>query len=594
MFHSIRWRITLPYAALIIITMFVLGFYLSNFVEQTYVDNLEAGLLTQAKMVGDVVAPLLPLGGRTDDLDLAAKHWAVIVGGRVTIIGLDGVVWGESHEDRTIMENHINRPEIAAALANGQGSSIRFSQTVGYQMMYTAILVKENDQSLGVVRVALPLQEIESNINHLRGIFLTFTLIITALAILLAALIAGRTARPVLQLTEAVRYLASGELTDQPLTSTLDEVGQLTQAFNSMSVQLRNQINALETERGKLAAVLQEMTDGVLIVNNEGYIQLINPAAERMFGAIQKDTVGNTLVETLRHHQPYEMWQRCRSTGEDQNASFEVGSKRIYLQGTATLLVQSLPGSTLLLFQDMTRQRQIEMMRRDFISNVSHELRTPLAALKALTETLQTGALDDPPAAHRFLEQMETEVDALSLMVTELLELSRIESGRVPLDRKPTRPVDIIYPAYDRLNLQAERSKLIVTVECPEDLPSVLADAARVQQVVVNLLHNAIKFTPQGEKILLQAQVQNDSVLFSVHDSGIGIAATDLPRIFERFYKVDRARATSGTGLGLAIARHLVEAHGGKIWVESAPGKGSTFYFTIPLAGSHPSPILPG
>jgi two-component system, OmpR family, phosphate regulon sensor histidine kinase PhoR len=584
MFHSIRWRIAVPYAILIVAAMSVLGLYLSGFIQRTYLNDLETGLTTQARMVGDAVASILPQGGSTNDLDLAAKHWAQILGGRVTIIGLDGTVWGESDEDRTKMENHLTRPEVSAALTNGQGSSTRLSATVGYQMMYTAVLVKDGDQPVGVVRVALPLQQIESNLNHLREVFFSFTLVVALLAILLAVFIANRIAQPVLQLTEAVRHLASGEETDQPLASSVDEVGQLTQAFNNMALQLRTQINALETERGKLAAVLQEMTDGVLIVDREGIIQLINPAAERMFGTIQKDAIGNTLVETLRHHQPFELWQRSRDTGNVQSASFEVGSKKLSLQGTAAPLEQSLPGSTLLLFQDMTRQRQIETMRRDFISNVSHELRTPLAALKALTETLQTGALEDPPAAHRFLEQMETEVDALSLMVTELLELSRIESGRVPLERKPTRPLDIVNPAYERLRLQAERANLTMVIECPEDLPLVLADATRVQQVVTNLLHNAIKFTPPEGKVIVSAQHFDNSIQFSVKDTGVGISPEDLPRIFERFYKVDRARAKSGTGLGLAIARHLVEAHGGKIWAESELSKGSTFYFTIPLA----------
>ena len=190
--------------------------------------------------------------------------------------------------------------------------------------------------------------------------------------------------------------------------------------------------------------------------------------------------------------------------------------------------------------------------------------------------------MEDPTAAHRFLEQMETEVDSLSLMVSELLELSRIESGRVPLSLIPTRPIDIVTPAFERLSLQAERTGLTLTIECPEDLPPVLADATRVQQVVVNLLHNAIKFTPSGGLVLVRADQEEQAVLFSVTDTGIGIATADLARIFERFYKVDRSRATSGTGLGLAIARHLVEAHGGRIWAESEVGKGSTFYFTIP------------
>jgi two-component system, OmpR family, phosphate regulon sensor histidine kinase PhoR len=583
MFQSIRWRITIPYVILILLTMLVLGFYLSKLLEQTYLENTESKLTTEARLVGDVIAPVIK-SEAAPNLDEAARHWAEILEARVTIIAPDGTVLGESHEDRSQMDNHLNRPEVASALKNGQGSSTRFSHTVGYQMMYTAVLIQENGIPLGVARVALPLQQVEAYLAHLRNVLLTATMIASLLAVILAALIAGQISKPVRELTQEIQNMTSGGGAVSSKPGSKNEVAQLTKAFNIMSVELRTQIEALETERGKLAAVLQEMTDGVLIVDSEEHIQLINPAALRMFGVEQKHAIGNTLVEALRHHQPYELWQRSRATGGVQSASFEVGSTKIYLQGAAASLEKSLPGSTLMLFQDVTRQRQIETMRRDFISNVSHELRTPLAALKALTETLQTGALEDPPAAHRFLEQMETEVDALSLMVTELLELSRIESGRVPLERKPTHPSEILNPAYARLNLQAERSKLSVTVDCPADLPPVMADAIRVQQVVVNLLHNAIKFTPQGGQIVLQAQAHNGSILFSVRDCGIGISAEDLPRIFERFYKADRARATSGTGLGLAIARHLVEAHGGKIWAESTPGEGSTFFFTIPLA----------
>src|SRR4030042_117934 len=225
------------------------------------------------------------------------------------------------------------------------------------------------------------------------------------------------------------------------------------------------------------------------------------------------------------------MWQRCRDTGKTQSVEFEV-SNRLSLQGIATSLSPAISGSSLLVFQDVTRQRQIETMRRDFISNVSHELRTPLAALKALTETLQAGALEDPPAAHRFLEQMETEVDSLSLMVNELLELSRIESGRVPLNLAPTLPVDIVTPAYERLSLQAERAGLALNVECPADLPPVLADVIRMQQVVVNLLHNAIKFTPSGGQVSVRAAQQDKTILFAVADTGIGIAAEALRSIF--------------------------------------------------------------
>ena len=449
--------------------------------------------------------------------------------------------------------------------------------------MYTAVTVLKDNKPLAFVRLALPLQQVSANIANLQRILIGVTLVVTLLAVLLATLIAGRISRPLHLLTQSAWQMTSINPADQPILHDKDEINQLTRVFNNMSVRLADKIKDLETERATLEAVLQKMTDGVLIVDAHGDVQLVNPAAGKMFSITQAKAIKKPLIEVVHHHQPVEMWQRCRDSGETQAVDFEVGN-RLSLHGIATSLSPAISGSTLLLFQDMTRQRQIETMRRDFISNVSHELRTPLAALKALTETLQGGALEDPPAAHRFLEQMETEVDSLSLMVSELLELSRIESGRVPLNLIPTRPIDIVTPAFERLSLQAERAGLILTIECPDDLPPVLADVTRVQQVVVNLLHNAIKFTPLGGQVTVRADQQDHVVQFTVTDTGIGIAAEDLPRIFERFYKVDRSRATSGTGLGLAIARHLVEAHGGRIWVESEVGKGSTFYFTIPLA----------
>jgi len=293
----------------------------------------------------------------------------------------------------------------------------------------------------------------------------------------------------------------------------------------------------------------------------------------------------------VRLHQAVELVQAAQESGQIQSAILELPARQLTLQALAiprrSAADTGASAGVLLLFQNLTRLRRLETVRRDFISNISHELRTPLASLKALTETLQEGALEDPPAARRFLSQIETEVDALSQMVSELLELARIESGRVPLQLAEVDPAALIERAVERLGLQAERSGLQVQVSA-EGLPKILADPARLEQVLVNLLHNAIKFTPSGGQITLKAErdAQNPTgfVLFSVQDTGAGIPESDLTRIFERFYKSDRSRASGGTGLGLAIARHLVEGHGGKIWVESAETRGSTFYFTVPIA----------
>lgn len=582
MFHSIRWRITLPFVLLILAAMLGLGLYVARFARQTYLTDLESKLGTEAYIVGQDVAPLLQATPAGPELDAAAKRWAGLIGARVTIIAPDGTVLGESDENRALMENHLDRPEVAGALSSGKASSMRFSQTVGYEMMYTAVAVTRENQVVGVVRVALPLNQVQANLGDVQRIIMGVTALATALAVLLAAWTASRITRPIRELTSSIRQMAPSESTARPQSTRLDEVDQLTQAFRHLSVQLSDQIAALESERGKLSAVMQKMTDGVLIVDKQGHIQLANPAVARMFAARQDNLVGRPLMEAVWHHQVVTLWRDCLATASEKSVAFETSQKR-HLQAIAIPLTPALPGSTLLLFQDNTRQQQIESMRRDFISNVSHELRTPLASLKALTETLLDGALEDPPAAQQFISSIETEVDSLSLMVNELLELSRIESGRVPLDRKPTRPEEVVLPAAERLRLQAERAGLALTVDCPADLPRMLADANRIQGVIVNLLHNAIKFTPSGGQVLVQASRQEQAIRFLVQDTGIGIPAEEQPRIFERFYKIDRARSASGTGLGLAIARHLVEAHGGRIWVESTEGQGSSFFFTIPL-----------
>jgi two-component system phosphate regulon sensor histidine kinase PhoR len=348
--------------------------------------------------------------------------------------------------------------------------------------------------------------------------------------------------------------------------------------------------SALQAERDKFDAVLREMSDSVVIVDDTGRIQALNPAAEQVFSITLGEVRGISLAKAIRYFQVAEMWRACRESGKLHSSLIEISAEKLYLQAAAAPLPGEPLGGVLLLFQNLTRQRFLETVRRDFVSNISHELRTPLASLKALTETLQAGALEDPPAARRFLELIETEVDALSHIVGELLELSRIESGRVPLHLRPTPPLEIIHPAVDRLRLQAERARLQIVIECPRDLPPLQADLPRLQQVMVNLIHNAIKFTPPPGTITITASKMEASesraagILFRVRDTGVGISVDDLPRIFERFYKADRARSSGGTGLGLAIARHTVEAHRGQIWAESLESAGSVFSFIIPLA----------
>jgi two-component system phosphate regulon sensor histidine kinase PhoR len=392
-----------------------------------------------------------------------------------------------------------------------------------------------------------------------------------------------------------ISRVANGDLSPLDLPTDIENLESISSAVHALVLTFNLQLSNLESERARLAAILDQLTDGVLIADAEGRIQLANPAAEKLFGP-GNPLEGQTVTVALRHYQLVETWRKCQQSGQIQTESVELPASRQFIQLVA--IPDRSTGGSLLMLQDLTRLRRLETVRRDFISNVSHELRTPLASLKALAETLQEGALEDPPAARRFLGRIQTEVDALTQMATELLELSRIESGQVPLDLQPTAPGRLLRAAADRMKAQSDRAGVSLKVEVPENLPPIRADGSRLEQVLVNLIHNAIKFTPPGGEVTLTATIIAQSgrgaggsptqrgdgfVQFAARDTGSGIPADDLPRIFERFYRVDRSRTGGGTGLGLSISKHLVEAHGGRIWAESREGRGSTFFFTVPV-----------
>ena len=378
------------------------------------------------------------------------------------------------------------------------------------------------------------------------------------------------------QLVEYSRSIRKNEIQNIPLKTK--ELDDLSSAVGSLISTFDSKHSILDSERARLATVLDQLTDGVLIADSHGLIQFANPAAGKLFQT--SNPLRRSITEVVRNHQLVEAWRRCQQTRQMQTESVEVPARHQFLQ--LVVIPDTHSSGSLLLVQDLTRLRRLETVRRDFVSNLSHELRTPLASLKALAETLMEGALDDPPAARHFIDQIQVEVDALTQMANELLELSKIESGRFTLDLAPVAACELLDSASRRMQLQAERAGLTLNVECMDDLPNVRIDSQRLEQVLVNLIHNAVKFTRPGGGVTLLAEAVDDSVRFAVRDSGLGIPEEEVPRIFERFYRVDKSRTGSGTGLGLSIAKHIVEAHGGKIWVESVDGRGSTFYFTIP------------
>jgi two-component system phosphate regulon sensor histidine kinase PhoR len=386
-------------------------------------------------------------------------------------------------------------------------------------------------------------------------------------------------------LTEAAEELGEGkyqEIDLTPMRNSLREMRELREALQKTAYQIEDQISALSKERAMLSAVLGQMTDGVLIADKSGSVQLLNKEAEKLFMVNEKEALGRSVVEVIRHHRLVELWEETRN-GPAKTITMEMGSMHKYLQVVGIPLGEELPGRSMLLFQDLTQTHRLETIRRDFVSNISHELRTPMAGLKAISETLLDGALEDPVVARNFVLRMDSEVDNLTQMVNELLELSRIEAGRSNFDFQHIEPCQLIQKPADRMILQAERVGVTLSYDCPADLPLVFADPERISQVFINLIHNAIKFTHNGGRIYVTAFQDGQTVVFKVSDNGVGIAQKDITRIFERFYKADRARSGGGTGLGLSICKHIVEAHGGNIWAESVENSGSEFFFSIPV-----------
>ncbi len=581
--RSLRWRIIVSYIALVVISMIGLSMVLFFYIRDTDINSLRSNLQSNTHLLAQQAAPLIVSGTPNPSLDTLVEKYGAGLNARVTIIRPDGTVLADSQFNAASMENHSNRPEVRSAMSGVDASSIRFSATAKTDLLYVSSPIYNTGQTLvGVARLSVSLAQVRANLAIVQRTMLSISLLASVIGILLAFLLSRFTLRPLQDFTGSIVKLGNPELEGANPPAHLDEIEQLSYAFDHLMSQLNAQILELKNEREKLSAVLANMNDGVLIVNAGCVVELINPAAMQIFKVTDNSALGRSLTEVARNHQLVEMWKRSMTTGRQQTITFEASPDRTFIQSIATPLTYSMPGSTLIVFQDLTRVRRLEMVRRDFVSNVSHELRTPLASLKALTETLQEGALEDPPAARRFLLRMEHEIDNLTQMVHELLELSRIESGRVPLEKSPIQPYELVSQAAERMQLQAERAGLQLNLEVNDQLPDVIANSGRMQQVLVNLMHNAIKFTQPGGKITVGAYEQPKRVVFFVRDTGVGIDPDALPRIFERFYKADRARSGGGTGLGLSISRHLVEAHNGRIWAESKLSKGSTFFFSLP------------
>ncbi len=409
---------------------------------------------------------------------------------------------------------------------------------------------------------------------------LTVMVMLTAVAAGLGMIATGRFNRT---LEETLGRVAAGQLGLRLPVKTVDETGRTAQAFNEMSVNLDYMVARLSEDRRRLQTILSTMTDGVIMTDKNGTVILANPAAERFFGFKRDECPGCQLIALVHEHEIDDLLKKCIEEKKQQSMQFESRRKKQFFRIVAHPLMTDQLTGVLLIFQDLTEVHNLQAVRRDFIANVSHELKTPLASIKAITETLEDGALDDRAIAREFLGKIDGEVNAMIEMVNHLIELSRIEMGRAELKIEPVNLNGLIREAITRLIPLAERSRVSIASEPALGLPEVPGDRQMIAEVVTNILQNALKFTPSGGKIKVYTRQEGDNAVVSIADTGIGIGPDDLPHIFERFYKADKSRNTGGTGLGLSIARHIVQVHGGRIWVDSRLGEGTTFTFTLPL-----------
>jgi two-component system phosphate regulon sensor histidine kinase PhoR len=581
------WQIFPSFLLITLLSLLAVSWYASSsmrhfFLDQTAVDlNVRAILLEK-----QVIAHLLPPG--PPSVDAVCKARGKLSATRYTVIMPSGEVIGDSRETPHLMDNHANRPEIARALTGETGSSIRYSNTLMQSMMYVARPIKKNGNILAVIRASIPTTFINRELKLIRLKIALGGLLIAILAAGISLLISRRITRPIVAMKKSAGHFADGDFSHRLAAPDSEEMAGLAEALNQMASQLDNRIKTIINQRNELETVLSSMREGVVAVDNKERIISMNQAAAVLFECDPVKSQDKNIQEVVRNL-PLQQFIRKAISGrepeEDDIVLYQNGERILNLKSSPLLDANKEQIGTLVVYNDVTQLRRLENMRRDFVANVSHEIKTPLTAIKGFVETLYRGKVEKPEETERFLGIIQKHVDRLSSIIEDLLSLSRIEQedeGRtIQLERGYIE--DVFKSAIQICRPKAEEKEITINLICEEQLRSNF-DPTLLEQAVVNLLDNAIKYSEPNSAIHLTANLNDSEVKIIVEDQGIGIAKKHLPRLFERFYRVDKARSRKlgGTGLGLAIVKHIAQAHGGQVTVKSTPGKGSTFTIHLP------------
>ena len=562
---SLARRLLVRYTIAVVAVLAGLAFALDRTLASAFLDDLTSSLADQA----DAVRLALP--------DDAALQPAVVELGqrldvRITVIAGDGEVLADSARDHTTMENHASRPEVHAALDGRTGVASRTSETTGEPYRYVARALADGL----VVRVALPLDVVAERLGRVRRLVAVASALALAAGVAAVWFLARGLTRPLRSMTSSVERMSRGELATRVPAAGTSELTLLAETLNRMSAELEARIEQLARDRHERDAILSAMEEGVVLVDRGGDVAYVNPAAARILGRTPA-TIRDLAPSGLRT-----VADEARTEETPREVEIEVGVP------IRTLHVSAVPletlGDVLLVIRDVTIARRLAAIRRDFVADASHELKTPVASISAAAETMERAAVDDPAAASRFARRLRLDATRLSRIVSDLLDLSRLESEQRPAP-EPVRLDRVVGEELDRLRPQAIESGVVLDWQAAP--VTVMGTAKDLQLLARNLLENAVRYTPSGGRVSVEVARDDGHATLRVEDTGIGIPSRDLPRIFERFYRVDRARSreTGGTGLGLSIARHVVDRYGGQIEAESELGQGSTFRVVLP-AGS--------
>jgi two-component system, OmpR family, phosphate regulon sensor histidine kinase PhoR len=594
------WRLFFSMGLLVLASTGILGMVVVGRVESFELRQVEASLRLKALQVGEDVQDLRP--DQVPDLQARVVGLFRQIERRITLLDAEGRVLADSTEGAALAKNERDLSEIMRARNTGSGTATRFSADTGQRMMYAAQRIEGPAPVVAYVRLAQPLGSIEDHMAQLRGIVWTVAAATAVAAMCLAFWLARRLAQPLQELTMGAERIAAGEYGHKVYVGGQDEVGTLARAFNLMSERLAQQFAQVEEDRQKLRTVLSGMVEGVVAIDAEQRILFANERAAQLLEFSTPSPVGRKLWEVVRRLSIQEVVQRALAGTEPTQEELDWNGPncKSLVVHVAQLSGPPARGAVLVL-HDTSELRRLERVRQEFVANVSHELKTPLSVIKACVETLIDGAVDDAENRSTFLEQIDEQANRLHLLILDLLSLARIESSATAYEFQPVPLAGAVADCLERQRARAEaRSQVLESVASEvspagsEDPPQLRAaaeltawaDEEAVGQILDNLVDNAIKYTPPGGRIRVGWHAQDGHVCLEVADTGIGIPERDLPRIFERFYRVDKARSRElgGTGLGLSIVKHLVQAMQGSIQATSQLGQGTTFVVRLPRA----------